>query len=52
MRGPKPCAPIHVSPAQEQRVQQLVQAHATLQFHGMRARIVLVVHDHPDGSNQ
>ena len=50
MRGPKPCYPIHLSPAQADTLRQLVRAHTTPQTKSLRARIILAAHEHPDWS--
>ncbi len=52
MRGPKPCYPIHLSPAQADTLRQLVRAHTTPHTKSLRARIILAAHEHPDWSNQ
>lgn len=52
MRGPKPKYRIELTTEEAHRLRQLVNAHKTPQALALRARIVLLAHDHPDWSNQ
>jgi hypothetical protein len=52
MPGPKPSYPIDLLPEQALQLRRLIRAHTTPQTIGLRARIVLAAHDHPDWSNQ
>jgi hypothetical protein len=52
MRGPKPSHPIALTAEEQEQVRSLVRAHTTGQSLAIRARIVLLAHEHPAWSNQ
>jgi transposase len=52
MRGPSPKYAIELTTEEEQRLRQLVRAHKAPQGQVLRARILLLAHDHPEWSNQ
>jgi transposase-like protein len=52
MRGPKPKNPIELTSEEEQYLRQLVRARNSPQGKVVRARILLLVFDHPEWSNQ
>jgi hypothetical protein len=51
-RGPDPKYPIVLTIEQEQSLRQLINARKTAQGQVLRARIIVLAHDHPDWSNQ
>jgi DNA-directed RNA polymerase specialized sigma24 family protein len=51
MRGPSPKYSIELTAEQEQRLRQLVNARKAEQGLALRARIVLLAHDHPEWSS-
>ena len=52
MRGPKPSHPIELTTEGQEQLRSLVRAHTTGQTLVIRARIVLLAHEHPEWSNQ
>ena len=52
MRGPKPKHRIELTTEEEQSLRRLVSAHKSPQDQVLRARILLMAHDHPEWSNQ
>jgi len=52
MRGPKPRHRIELTTEEEQSLRRLVSAHSSPQGKVLRARILLLAHDHPQWSNQ
>jgi hypothetical protein len=48
MRGPKPSHPIELSTEEQEHLRSLVRAHRTGQTLAIRARIVLLAHEHPE----
>lgn len=51
MRGPKPSNPVELTAEQEQSLRQLVSARKSPQGKVLRARILLLAHDHPEWNN-
>jgi transposase-like protein len=52
MRGPNPSYPIQLSDDEVAALQRRIRAHSTAQAEVLRARIVMLAHEHPDWSNQ
>ncbi len=52
MRGPKPRYPIYLLENEIRTLRQWIQARNSPQVKGMRGRIVLTAHEHPEWSNQ
>lgn len=52
MRGPKPQYPIQLTDEEKQKLEKLVRATRTPQGIALRARILLLAHEHPEWSNQ
>lgn len=52
MRGPKPSHPIELTTEEQAHLRSLVRAHSTGQTLAIRARIVLLAHEHSEWSNQ
>jgi len=51
MRGPKPKNPVKLTTEEEQSLRQLVSARKSSQGKVLRARILLLAHDHPEWNN-
>lgn len=52
MRGPKPSHTIELTTEELEYVRSLIRTHTTGQSLAIRARIVLLAHEHPAWSNQ